>query len=71
MSKVKCPKCKSLNVVPLGQERKGFSVGKAAGGGAITAVTGGMGLGLLAGFIGKKGKFQFYCQDCGKRFEHK
>ena len=71
MSTVKCPKCKSLNVVPLGQDRKGFSVGKAVGGGTLTAVTGGMGLGLLAGFIGKKGKYQFYCQDCGKRFEHK
>ena len=70
MSKVKCPKCKSLNVVPLGQDRKGFSVGKAAGGAALTAITMG-GAGVLAGFIGKKGKYQFYCQDCGKRFEHK
>lgn len=69
MSKVKCPKCKSLNVVPLGQDRKGFSVGKAAGGATLTAFSGG--IGVLAGFIGKKGKYQFYCQDCGKRFEHK
>lgn len=66
MSEIKCPKCKSHNVVPLGQERKGFSVGKMAGGAILTG-----GIGALAGFIGKKGKYQFYCQDCGKRFEHK
>jgi len=67
MSKqIECPKCKSLNVVPLGQERKGFSVGKTLGGVALAGP-----IGSLAGFIGKKGKYQFYCQDCGRRFEHK
>ena len=25
----KCPKCKSLNVAPMGTNKKGFSVGKA------------------------------------------
>ena len=66
MSEVKCPKCKSLNVALLGQDRKGFSMGKMVGGAVLTG-----GIGALAGFIGKKGKYQFYCQDCGKRFEHK
>lgn len=47
--KVKCPKCKSLNVQLLGQDRKGFSVGKAIGGAILTG-----GIGTLAGFVEKK-----------------
>lgn len=68
--KVKCPKCKSLNVQLMGQDRKGFSVGKAIGGALITGATGGLG-GALAGFIGKKGKYDMFCSDCGSRFQVK
>lgn len=64
--KVKCPKCKNTNVQLLGNDRKGFSVGKAIGG----AVLGG-GYGALAGFIGKKGKYDMFCPECGTRFQVK
>lgn len=57
---VRCPKCGSLNVAPIGESKKGFSVGKAIGGGVLTG-----GLGTMAGFIGKKRGNNFYCQDCG------
>ena len=57
-----CPKCDSLNVAPIGESKKGFSVGKAIGGGVLT---GGLGIGTMAGFIGKKRGNNFYCQDCG------
>ena len=61
-----CPKCKSTNIQVLGERRKGFSVGKAIGGGLLTG-----GIGLLAGFTGKKGKFEVFCQDCGHRWKVK
>ena len=57
---VSCPKCDSLNVVPIGESKKGFSMGKAIGGGILTG-----GIGTMAGFIGKKRGNNFYCQDCG------
>lgn len=38
--------------------RKSFSVNKAVGGAALTG-----GIGTLAGFAGKKGKDQWFCQD--------
>lgn len=57
---VRCPKCGSLNVAPIGESKKGFSVGKAIGGGVLTG-----GIGTMAGFIGKKRGNNFYCQDCG------
>lgn len=63
---VKCPKCKSINVVFMDNKRKGFSVGKAVAGGALTG-----GVGTLAGFAGKKGKDRWHCQDCGHTFEKK
>lgn len=44
--------------------RKSFSVGKAVGGAALTG-----GIGTLAGFAGKKGKDQRFCQDCNTVFE--
>ncbi len=56
MSKsIKCPKCKSTNVQVLGQQKKGFSAG----------------IGLLAGFAGKKGKYEVFCGDCGYRWKVK
>lgn len=65
-SKPRCPKCTSTNIQFLGRDRKGFSVGKAVGGAILTG-----GVGSLAGFAGKKGKFQWLCMDCGNRFEMK
>lgn len=60
-----CPHCGSTNIQPLGQHRKGFSVGKAVGG---TVLTGGVG--ALAGFVGKKTKqTDFVCMNCGKQFK--
>ena len=63
--KLFCPYCGSENVKPLGADRKAFSVGKAAAGAVLTG-----GIGLLAGFAGKKsGKTDFVCMDCGKQFK--
>lgn len=63
---MKCPKCKGTNIQVLGQQKKGFSVGKAVVGGALTG-----GIGLLAGFAGKKGKYEVFCGDCGYRWKVK
>lgn len=60
---IRCPKCRSTNIQVLGNDRKGFSIGKAVGGAILTG-----GIGLLAGFAGKKGKYEVFCGDCGKRF---
>ncbi|OJF96206.1 hypothetical protein [Alkalibacterium sp. 20] len=63
---LKCPKCKSTNVVFMDNNKKGFSVGKAVVGGALTG-----GIGTLAGFAGKKGKDRWHCNDCGNVFQKK
>lgn len=67
MSNMKCPKCKSINVQLMGQNKKGFSIGKAVVGGLITP----FGIGTMAGFLGKKGKYDVFCADCGNRFQVK
>lgn len=61
---VRCPKCRGTHIQVLGNDRKGFSLGKAAVGGLLT----GAAIGLLAGFAGKKGKYEVFCADCGHRF---
>lgn len=66
MSSMKCPKCKSINIQVMGNDRKGFSVGKAVGGALLTG-----GIGALAGFAGKKGKYDCFCMNCGHRFKVK
>ena len=66
MADIRCPRCKSTNIPVLGQKRKGFSAGKALGGAFLTG-----GIGLLAGFAGKKGKYEVFCGDCGCRFKVK
>ena len=63
MANVSCPKCGNLNVQFVQQDRKGFSAGKAVGGALLTG-----GIGLLAGFAGKKGDYQFFCPNCGNMF---
>ena len=65
-SEMKCPKCGSHNIETMGNDRKGFSVGKAVGG---TILAGGVG--SLAGFAGKKGKYEVFCKDCGCRWKTK
>lgn len=61
-----CPHCKSTDVQFMQNNRKSFSVGKAAAGAALTG-----GIGALAGFAGKKGKNQFFCNNCNQVFERK
>ncbi len=65
--KLKCPKCKSHNVQVVDGKKK-VSLAKGAVGGAlfgpIGAVAGGAGL-------GKKGKYQCFCMNCGHRFKIK
>ena len=63
-AKMKCPRCGSKNIQLAGKHRKGFSVGKAVGGAAITG-----GIGALAGFAGKQTKkSDWVCLDCGRSF---
>ena len=63
---ITCPNCNSKNVSFLQQDKKAFSVGKAAAGAVLTG-----GVGTLAGFTGKKGNKQWHCQNCGNMFETK
>lgn len=46
--------------------KKAFSVGKAIGGALLTG-----GIGTLAGFAGKKGKYEVFCMNCGHRWKTK
>lgn len=61
-----CPKCGSGNIQFMQQNKKTFSVGKAAAGGLLTG-----GVGTLAGFAGKKGKKEWFCQNCNNTFNTK
>lgn len=61
--KVFCKQCKSPNIEFLQNKRKSFSVGKAVGGAMLTG-----GIGAMAGFIGKKGKNEYFCRDCNSVF---
>ena len=63
---VKCPKCRSTNIRVMVKDRKGFSFGKAIGGGLLTGE-----IGLLAGFVGKKAKYDVFCEDYGHIFRVK
>lgn len=63
---IKCPKCGSTNVSILGENKKSFSAGKAVGGAILTG-----GVGLLAGFVGKKKGYDLLCNDCGTAFQVK
>lgn len=62
-----CPNCGNTDIRFLGNNKKGFSVGKAIGGAALTG-----GIGTLAGFAGKKGKKNsWHCSQCGNLFKLK
>lgn len=62
-----CPNCGNTDIQFLGNNKKGFSVGKAIGGAALTG-----GIGTLAGFAGKKGKKDsWHCSQCGHLFRLK
>jgi len=63
---IKCPTCQSREIEFMQNNKKGFSVGKAIGGAALTG-----GVGTLAGFAGKKGKNQWFCTNCHTTFETK
>ncbi|NBA63677.1 hypothetical protein [Enterococcus mundtii] len=63
---IKCPTCHSRDVQFMQNNKKGFSVGKAVGGAALTG-----GIGTLAGFAGKKGKNEWLCTNCHTTFETK
>lgn len=63
---IKCPHCKSTDVEFMVQQRKSFSIGKAAAGIIMTG-----GVGALAGFAGKKGKKEWHCKNCGAVFTTK
>lgn len=64
---VKCPKCRSVNIQVMGSTKKGFSVSKAAVGALFINPL----VGLGAGLIGNKGKYDVFCGDCGHRFKVK
>lgn len=61
-----CPRCKSTNIQIIGQNNKRFSVGKAVAGAVLLP-----GIGALAGFAGKKGKYDVFCNYCGYRWQTK
>ena len=57
---VKCPKCGSTQ---LSADKKGFGLGKAAGGALLLGP-----VGLLGGLIGSK-KVMITCMKCGKQWK--
>ena len=57
---LRCPRCRSSYI---SANKKGFGLGKALVGGAITG-----GVGLLAGFIGS-GKVKCTCLKCGHEWK--
>ncbi|AEB06894.1 hypothetical protein Corgl_0781 [Coriobacterium glomerans PW2] len=65
---IKCPACGSTDFIMLSGGRKKMSITKAALGGLVLgplgAVAGGAGL-------GKRGKGDFQCRECGKRWRQK
>lgn len=72
-TKLKCPSCKSTNVLPVDTQKK-FSAGKFLVGNtvgyALAGPVGGI-VGAATGIKGKNGKTKFICQSCGKVFEKK
>jgi len=67
MAKMKCPKCRSTNIQVMGNTKKTLSLGKGIAGGLIFGPAGAAGGAIL----GKKGKYEVFCMDCGKRWKVK
>lgn len=72
-TKIKCPKCHSLNFSPIDTKKK-FSIGKSLAGNtvgfALAGPVGGI-VGAATGIKGKNGKTKFVCNNCGKVWEQK
>lgn len=64
---IKCPKCKSTNFTILEDRKKALSLGKGIVGGVLLGPVGAVG----GAIIGKKGKFDMICNDCGHRWIQK
>ena len=62
-NEIKCEMCGSTNATFMENNRKNFSAGKALLGSML--IPGG----ALAGFMGKKGKDRWKCNECGNVFE--
>lgn len=60
---IKCTNCSSMDIQFMQNDKKAFSAGKAVGGAVLTG-----GVGVLAGFAGKKGDDQWRCNNCGHIF---
>ena len=67
MAKMKCPKCRSTNVQIMGSTKKPLSAGKAVAGGLLLGPLGAIG----GAALGKKGKYEMFCNDCGERWKQK
>lgn len=65
-STLRCPKCYSPQVQVIDNGRRGFSVGKAAVGGALLGP-----VGLVGGALGKQGKMRLHCVHCGHMWYQK
>ena len=65
MAPDRCPICgEQKGWVPIDEQKKGFSVGKAALGGILLGP-----VGLVGGLLGKK-KISYYCTKCGFQHEY-
>jgi transposase-like protein len=62
---VKCPKCKSVSVLPFSQDKKHLLLKTVVGGAAFGPV------GVAVGFMNGKKEVTFGCTDCGRVFTEK
>ena len=61
---VRCPKCGSTDITLLNNTKSSLSAGKAIVGDVVAGVPG-MAVGAI---MGKKGKREYLCNHCGKRY---
>ena len=61
---VRCPKCGSTDIILLNNTKSSLSAGKAIVGDVVAGVPG-MAVGAI---MGKKGKREYLCNHCGKRY---
>ena len=67
IKQIKCPKCGSTDFRVLEYTKKTLSLGKGVVGGVLLGPVGAVG----GAIIGKKGKFDLICNDCGHRWKQK